>query len=95
MFYYKVRKEEEKEEEVLGIKDEEFNRIKKKLYGEFVKSYNDANNIATSFVQNYFRNINPFDYFEEFKGLDKNYTMQVLKDVFQKEKQIVSIVKSK
>ena len=78
-----------------GIKDEEFNRIKKKLYGEFVKSYNDANNIATSFVQNYFRNINPFDYFEEFKGLDKNYTMQVLKDVFQKEKQIVSIVKSK
>ncbi len=78
-----------------GIQDEEFERIKKKLYGEFVKSYNDAGNIATSFVQNYFRAINPLDYFEEFKGLDKEYVMQILNMVFQKDKKVVSIVKSK
>ncbi len=78
-----------------GIQDEEFERIKKKLYGEFVKSYNDAGNIATSFVQNYFRDINPLDYFEEFKGLDKEYVMQILNMVFQKDKKVVSIVKSK
>jgi len=78
-----------------GIKQEEFDRIKKKLYGEYVKSYNDANSIATSFLQNYFREINPLDYFEEFKGLDKEYTMEILKDVFRKEKRIVSIVKAK
>ena len=77
-----------------GIEDGVFERIKKKLYGEFVKSYNDAGNIATSFVQNYFREINPLDYFEEFKGLDKEYTMQVLNEVFQKDKKVVSIVKS-
>lgn len=77
-----------------GIEDSVFERIKKKLYGEFVKSYNDAGNIATSFVQNYFRDINPLDYFEEFKGLDKEYTMQILNEVFQKDKKVVSIVKS-
>lgn len=78
-----------------GIQDEVFERTKKKLYGEFVKSYNDAGNIATSFVQNYFRDINPLDYFEEFNGLTKEYTMQILNSVFQKDKKVVSIVKSK
>lgn len=78
-----------------GIKQEEFDRIKKKLYGEYVKSYNDAESIATSFLQNYFRNINPLDYFEEFDGITKEYTMQILKEVFDPKKQIISIVKSK
>lgn len=77
-----------------GIEDSQFERIKKKLYGEFVKSYNDAGNIATSFLQNYFRNINPLDYFEEFQSLDKEYTVQILNEVFQKDKKVVSIVKS-
>ena len=77
------------------INDEEFERIKKRLYGEFVKSYNNVDHIATSFIQNYFKGINPLDYFEEFKGLDKEYTMQILKDVFQKDKQVISIVKPK
>lgn len=77
------------------IKTEEFERIKKKLYGEYVKSYNDVESIATSFLQNYFRKINPLDYFEEFEGITKEYTMQILKEVFNPEKQIVSIVKSK
>ncbi len=78
-----------------GIQDEVFDRIKKKLYGEYVKSYNDVGSIATTFIQNYFRNINPLDYFEEFKGLDKAYTMQVLEEVFKPERKVVSIVKSK
>lgn len=77
-----------------GIEDSQFERIKKKLYGEFVKSYNDAGNIATSFLQNYFRNINPLDYFEEFQSLDKEYIMQILNEVFQKDKKVVSIIKS-
>lgn len=78
-----------------GISDEEFERIKKKIYGEYIKSYNDAESIATSFLQNYFRNINPLDYFEEFNGLDKEYTMQILNEVFDNSKYIVSIIKPK
>lgn len=78
-----------------GIEDEVFERIKKKLYGEYVKSYNDIASLATTFIQNYFRNINPLDYFEEFKGLDKEYTMQILKQAFAKDKKVISIIKSK
>ena len=78
-----------------GIEENEFERIKKKLYGEYVKSYNDVGSIATSFIQNYFRDTNPLDYFEEFKSLDKEYIMQVLNDVFKKEKRVVSVVKNK
>lgn len=92
-----IQKIEDKIEELKqkGIEDEVFERIKKKLYGEYVKSYNDVASLATTFIQNYFRNINPLDYFEEFKGLDKEYTMQVLKQAFAKDKKVVSIVKSK
>ena len=87
--------EEIEQLKVKGITDEEFNRIKKKQYGEFVKSYNNADHIATSFLQNYFKGINPLDYFEEFEGLNKEYTMQILNDVFNQEKQVVSIIKPK
>ena len=66
-----------------------------KLYGEYVKSYNDVESIATSFLQNYFRGINPLDYFEEFNGITKEYTWQVFKEVMDKQKQVISIVKSK
>jgi len=78
-----------------GINDEVFERIKKKLYGEYVKSYNNASVIATSFLQNYFRDINPLDYFDEFSGLDKNYVMNILNECFNKEMEVVSVVKSK
>ncbi len=96
--YDEVMDKIEKEIENLkqnGITDEVFDRMKKKLYGEYVKSYNDVGSIATTFIQNYFRGINPLDYFEEFKSLDKEYIMQVLQEVFKKEKQVISIVKSK
>lgn len=78
-----------------GIEDEIFERMKKKMYGEYVKSYNDVSSIATSFLQNYFREINPLDYFEEFKNLEKTYIMQILNQVFVPQKQVVSIVKPK
>lgn len=78
-----------------GFEQEEFERIKKKLYGEYVKSYNDVESIATSFLQNYFRGINPLDYFEEFNGITKEYTWQVFKEVMDKQKQVISIAKSK
>ena len=76
-----------------GITDEEFERIKKRQYGELVKSYNNVDHIATSFLQNYFKGINPLDYFEEFEGLDKGYTMRILNDVFDSDKRVVSIIK--
>ena len=75
-----------------GIDEKEFQIIKKKIYGEFVKDYNNISTIANSFVTNFFRNINSFDYFEEFESVNKEYVEKVLKEIFNKEKEIISII---
>ena len=96
--YDEVVKRIEKEVEKLkqnGISDENFERTKKKLYGEYVKGYNNVARIANNFLQNYFRNINPLDYFEEFNGIDKEYLLEILNDCFNKELEVVSVIKSK
>ena len=43
----------------------EFNRIKKRIYGEYVKEYNDTADIARMFLADFFKEINSFDYLEE------------------------------
>ena len=67
-----------------GIFEEDFQRIKKKIYGEIVKDYNDVSNIATAIVSDYFKNINSLDYFNAINEIDKNYVEKVLKDNYRR-----------
>ena len=76
-----------------GIIEEDFERIKKTIYGEYVKDYNDVSTIGNSIISNYFKDINIFDFFEEFETLNKEYVQEVLKNVFREDKMVVSIVK--
>ena len=76
-----------------GIIEEDFERIKKTIYGEYVKDYNDVSTIGNSIISNYFKDINIFDFFEEFETLNKEYVQEVLKNVFREDKKVVSIVK--
>ena len=76
-----------------GINLEEFNRIKKRIYGEYVKEYNDISDIARMFLSDFFKGINSFEYLEEIEVINKEYIEQVLKEVFNDEKMIISIVK--
>ena len=78
-----------------GIKEEDFIRIKKKVYGDLVKTYNDVQSIGNAVISNYFKNINIFDFFEEFDSLSKEYTEQILKEVFIENKKVISIVETK
>ena len=78
-----------------GISDKEFERQKKKLYGEFVKDYNDVSTIGHMIISDCFKNINSFIYFEEFDCLTKEYLEEVLKTVFDENKKVISIVKGK
>lgn len=47
------------------------------------------------FLSDYFKGINSFDYLEEYKSVTKEYTEQILKEVFKEDKMVVSIVKGK
>ena len=77
-----------------GINHEDFERMKKMIYGGYVKEYNDVADIARMFLADYFKGINSFDYLEEMKGITVEYLEQILKDVFKEEKMVISIVKN-
>lgn len=76
-----------------GILEEDFQRIKKKIYGEIVKDHNDVSNIATSLVSDYFKNINSLDYFNAINEIDKSYIEKVLKEVFVENLKVISVIK--
>ena len=77
-----------------GISDEEFERVKKKTYGEFVKDFNDPESIASGVLADYFNDINSFSYFEEFDCIRKEDLIDVLNNILIEEKKVVSIINS-
>lgn len=76
-----------------GINEEDFSRAKKKIYGEFIKDYNEVSTISSIIVADHFKNIDSFDYFEEFKVVSKEYVEKVLKEIFVEDRKVVSVIK--
>ena len=91
---YQNFKDEIKKLKEEGINQEDFDRIKKMIYGGYVKEYNDAQDIARMFLADSFKGINSFDYLEEIESDTVKYLEQILKDVFKEEKMVISIVKN-
>ena len=75
------------------IESNEFNRIKKRIYGGYVKEYNDTADIARMFLADFFKEINSFDYLEEMTTINEQYVEQVLKEVFDDKKMVISVIK--
>ena len=76
-----------------SINSEEFNRIKKRIYGEYVTEYNDVADIARMFLADFFKEINSFDYLEEINTVNEQYAKQILKEIFDDKKMIISVIK--
>jgi predicted Zn-dependent peptidase len=76
-----------------GVATEDFERIKRKIYGEIVKDYNDISTISNGLISDSFKNIKPFEYFEEFDSINKEYVEEVLKDIFVEDRKVISIIK--
>ena len=75
-----------------GIGIEEFTRIKKMVYGGYIMEYNDVGSIARMFLSDYFKGINTFDYIEEYKLLTLEYINQILKETFDENKMVMSVI---
>ena len=75
-----------------GIKVEDFERIKKMLYGDYIKEFNDISDIARIFLADYMKGINSFDYLEEIDGIDDEFVNQILKQYFVEDKMVLSVV---
>ena len=78
-----------------GLDEEHFKRIKKKIYGDYAIEYNSVADIARMFLADKMKGINSFDYIEEFNTVTKEYTEGILKEVFNKKNEILSIVNPK
>ena len=88
---FKMKVKKLKEE---GINEQDFERIKKLIYGGYVKEYNDIQDISRMFLADYFKGINSFEYLEEIEGVNIKYLNQILTDIFKEEMMILSIVRS-
>lgn len=86
-------KEIQKQKE--NLDEEHFNRIKKKVYGDYVIEYNNISDISRMLLSDYFKGIESFDYIEQFETVTLEYTKQILQEVFDEKNCIMSLVKVK
>ena len=91
--YQKFKKEVSKLKEQ-GIEEKDFLRMRKMIYGGYIREYNDVGDIARMFLADSMKGINSFDYLEEIEGINVEYLKQVLEDVFKENKMVISIVKN-
>ena len=75
------------------IDKQEFERIKKKIYGDYAKEYNNVSDIGRMFVADYVKGINSFEYIEKFNQIDESYIKDLLNHVFDENKAILAVVK--
>ena len=77
------------------INVQEFERIKKKIYGDYAVEYNNGADSGRMFTSDYIKVINSFEYMDKFKEIDAEYAKQVLKEIFTEDKMIMSVIKGK
>lgn len=66
-----------------GLEDEEFERARRKLYGEYVIEYNNVANIGRMFLADTMKEVQSFDYIEEFETVTKEYAQDILRIIFK------------
>lgn len=72
-----------------------FERIKKKVYGDYVVEYNNVADIARMFLSDYFKGINSFDYIEQYNTVTEEYTTEILNEIFDEKNMVMSVVNIK
>jgi len=77
-----------------GINKSDFERIKRKIYGDFVTEFNDVASIGRMFLADSIKDVNTFDYVEMFNDVTIEYVNNILNEVFNEDKMALSIVKA-
>lgn len=78
-----------------GINEESLERTKKKIYGQYVTEYNNVADIARMFLFDWMKGINSFEYIEAFEKINAEFVKNILKEAFDEENMILSVVKGK
>lgn len=76
-----------------GIDEEEFNRTKKVLWGQYIRSHNDIEEYAGIFMQLLFMGIDYFDYYSVYKTVTFEDIKKRFEEHFRREYSALSVVK--
>ena len=78
-----------------GLEEKAFNRVKNKIYGRLITSYNSPGQFGRIFMRDYMNNIISFDYLNEWNNINIEDANKELKDRFVEDKMILSIINPK
>lgn len=77
------------------ISNEDFERNKKALYGEYVSMYDDVEDIGRMYLQDSIRGINTLDYTNVFSNITLDYINKIKNEVFRDDMQGLSVIRKK
>ena len=77
-----------------GLNSEHFERIKRKIYGDYVVEYNNIQDIARMFLSDFMKGICSFDYIEQYNLVNKEYAESILKEIFTQENMAIAIIET-
>lgn len=75
-----------------GLDENHFERIKKKIYGDYVVEYNSISDIARMFLADNMKGISSFDYIEQYKLVNKEYVEKILNKIFDEKNIALAII---
>lgn len=75
-----------------GICEDQFERVRKALYGRFVKQFNNVEKISHNFITAYFKNSNMFNYLKIYDTINTNDVNWLLNKHFDLDRLSISII---
>jgi len=75
-----------------GILEEDFQRAKKVVWGKYIRSYNDIEDFAHTFLTDSFMDINYLDYYEVYKDVSFEDVKNRFMEHFDKDYSALSVV---
>ena len=85
-------KEELSSCKINGINEQDFSRIKKNLFGKYLKEFNDLTTISNKLIGSVLRGETPLVLVDLLQEIDINYINKVLQENFEEEKSAYSII---
>lgn len=75
-----------------GLDKELFLRIKKNMYGKYIKSFNNIESIGNAYSSNYFLNIDLFDFLDVYDKVTYNDAQERFEELFNEDMFVTSVI---
>ncbi len=75
-----------------GIKEEEFERVRKAFYGSYLRGFNNVETIGNIVTRYILGGINIFSFTDVFETVTLDYITQVFKEIYTEENMAMSVV---